>query len=453
MPNKIIVLFAALLLAACGGGGGGGGGGGPITGACSVASEKDAIFSVMRDWYFFNDPDFPGQTNKYNGIDLNDYATAQDLLDFLRYTPLDTSFSFITTVEADNQLLGEGEFIGFGFSSKFAEGSNDDLRFTQVFEGSPAAQAGFQRGFRILELDGQTIAELNQAGGVDFGPSEEGFTINFLVEDFNGGQFSVDVSKARVTIDPVPPVPSRILDVNGRPVGYLNLRTFISTANAKLDSVFSEFVQANVQDLVVDVRYNTGGLVDVADRLGDLLGGDIATGQVFSETRYNDDRASNNSTELFQPLAQSLPLLQQLVFITTARSASASELMINSMSPHTTVAVVGAPTFGKPVGQSAFDFCSDTKRFRPATFEIVNSLGEGRYFDGIPVDCAAEDDLEAAQGDPNEASLAAALTRIDTGACPPLPATVAQKLELERYIERPRILRGNTPARQYAGAH
>ena len=449
MRLPIIGLCSALALAGCGGGGGGSGGG-PLTGTCSVASEKDAIFSIMRDWYFFNDPDFPGQQGKYNNLNLNGFTDAQDLLDFLRYGPLDANFSFITTVEADNQFLSEGEFITFGFNSTFV--ANNDLRITRVFEGSPADQAGFQRGFRILEIDGETIADLVQAGGIDFGPAEEGFTINFLLEDLNGGQFNVDVSKARVTIDPVPPVPTRIIDVNGRPVGYVNFRSFISTANAKLDTVFAEFQNANVQDLVIDVRYNGGGLVSVAEHFGDLLGGAIANGQVFAEIRYNDDRAANNnSTSFFSSLGGSLPLLQQLVFITNGSSASASELMINSMLPHTTVIVVGSTTFGKPVGQSAFDFCADTKRFRPVTFEIVNSLGAGRYFDGIQPDCPAEDDLDFAQGDPNEASLAAALTRIDTGVCPPAP--LQQKTAFVKEMDAVFIKGWDQPARQYLGAH
>ncbi len=427
---RLSTLVIPFLLIGCGGGGGGDSGGGPLVGACSVADEKNSILSVMQDWYFFNSPDFPGQTAKYSGIDLNSYTTANDLLDFLRYQPsqFDRGFSFITTVQADQQFLGEGEFVGFGFSTKFVDSPvNEDLRFTRVFEGSPAAQAGFQRGYRVLEIDGRTIAAINQAEGVNaaFGPAEEGFTVEFLVRDNSGMEFTVQVSKATITMDPVPPVPNRIIDVNGRPVGYINFRSFISTAETPLENLFAQFNAQNVRDLVIDVRYNRGGLLSISDRLGDLIGGAaFPAGSVFTRILYNPDRASNNTTRQFSQLVNSLPMLDSVVFITTSSSASASELMINNLQPHTVVAVVGSVTSGKPVGQSAFDFCGGTKRFRAVAFEVANSLDQGRYFAGIPVDCPAEDDLDFMLGDPNEASLATALTRIDTGQCPPVPAVL-----------------------------
>ena len=122
-----------------------------------------------------------------------------------------------------------------------------------------------------------------------------------------------------------------------------------------------------------------------------------------------------------------------MVFITTSRSGSASELLPNGLAPHTVVALAGAPTFGKPVGQSAFDYCNGTFRLRAVTFELVNANNEGQFFNGLPQPgssiadlCAAPDDINFALGDPNEASLAAALAFIDTGVCPPAPAV--QKL-------------------------
>lgn len=419
---RLIPFVAGLVLAGCGGGGGGDGT--IVQTGCSVAQQKQFVFEVLEDWYFFND--FAGQTDKYTNYDVNAPGDAQAVLDDLRYLPLDTNFSFLTTVESDQQFFGEGEFVGFGFGSKFLDpGTNSDLRLTRVFEGSPAAQAGFARGFQILEIDGRTIAAISQAEGVNsaLGPAEEGLSREFRVRDLAGAESVVTVTKALVTIDPVPPVPARVIDLNGTPVGYLNFRTFISTAEAKLNTVFADFRNQNVQNVVIDVRYNGGGLVRIAEQLGDLLGGTIANGEIFSETRFFSSRANNNTSKSFSQLSASLPLLQRVIFLTTRSSASASELVINGMLPHTTVAVIGTATSGKPVGQSAFDCETNNpvNRFRPVTFETVNSLGEGRYFDGIPATCQAEDDLNFALGDVNEASLAAALGYIETGVCPPVP--------------------------------
>ena len=126
--------------------------------------------------------------------------------------------------------------------------------------------------------------------------------------------------------------------------------------------------------------------------------------------------------------------------VTTPASASASELVINGLEPYAvqlgfTVRIVGDDTFGKPVGQGGVDYCLDpdsgelTQRLRVVAFETVNVLGEGGYFDGLPVDCAADDDVSTALGDPAEASLAAALELLETGQCS--PATSATQLPMD----------------------
>ncbi len=408
-------VLLALLVSACGGGGGGGGG----ALGCTVAVQKQAIRDIMTEWYFFNDE--PEQQQKYVDLDINDFATAEALLAFLRYRPqqFDRNFSFLTTTASDQQFFGEGQFVGFGFGSKFVDSPvNSDLRFTQVFAGSPAEAAGIQRGFRLLEIDGRTIAVINQVEGlgVALGPNDIGVTRTLRIRDLASGEFQVTVSKALVTLDPIPL--STVIDIGGAPVGYLDLRSFISTADSELDQIFASFEAQSVTAVVIDLRYNGGGLLSTEERLADLLGGFVANSQVASETRFNSAKAALNSVDRFQARAGSLSLLQQVVFITTGSSASASELILNSMRPHTVVTVVGSDTFGKPVGQSGFGYCDDALLLRPVTFETVNALGEGQFFAGLPADCAAADELGFVVGDPAEASLAAALTVIETGACP-----------------------------------
>jgi carboxyl-terminal processing protease len=435
-PCRAPALLAtcALLLSACGGGGGGGEPA-PVA-VCSADIQKQAVLDVMEGWYLWNDE--PEQQNKYAGLNLASYSSADDLLSFLRYRPFefDRGFSFITTVEADQSFFAEGEFLGFGFSSRFVNPpSNDDLRVIRVFEDSPADQAGIARGYRVLAIDGRSIAEINAAEGVNeaLGPQEAGVSRTFRLRDLAGAEFEASVTKAVFNIDPVPDVPSRIIDVNGTPVGYINFITFISTAESQLAELFDQFRAQNVANIVIDVRYNGGGRLDTTEYFANLLAGAVANTQVFSRIRYNSARSANDSTLRFQALAQSLPVLERVVFITTGGSASASELLPNGLAPFTVVALAGEPTFGKPVGQGAFDYCNDTYRLRAVTFEIVNANDEGGYFDGLPQPgssiadlCAAPDDLNFALGDPGEASLAAALAFIDTGACPAAPAV--QKL-------------------------
>ncbi len=145
------VLFAATIVAGCGDGQG------PLAqnqdpfaqnnDPCSVNIQLQAVHAIMEEWYFFNDE--PAQQQKYANLNINDYTSAEALLNFLRFDPgrFDRGFSFITTAAGDEQFFGEGEFVGFGFGSKFVDPPfNTDLRLTQIFAGSPAAVAPFKGG-------------------------------------------------------------------------------------------------------------------------------------------------------------------------------------------------------------------------------------------------------------------------------------------------------------------
>jgi len=146
---------------------------------------------------------------------------------------------------------------------------------------------------------------------------------------------------------------------------------------------------------------------------------------VFSKTLYNDNNSSFNSIRRFQQLTNSLNL-SRLVIVGSRRTASASELVTNSMEPHVEVTIVGDTTFGKPVGQVGLEFCE--KILRPTSFETVNVLDEGGYFDGLPVDCSAADDLTSAVGADDDPNVVAALSYFANGACPVL----AQQLKTDQ---------------------
>jgi len=76
-----------------------------------------------------------------------------------------------------------------------------------------------------------------------------------------------------------------------------------------MDTVFTEFRNAGVTDVILDLRYNGGGLVSTAEMLGDFLGGDVAENLVFSRTEFNADRAAaNNRTSFFGRLGSSISL-------------------------------------------------------------------------------------------------------------------------------------------------
>jgi hypothetical protein len=141
--------------------------------------------------------------------------------------------------------------------------------------------------------------------------------------------------------------------------------------------------------------------------------------------------------------------LVRLVVIASRSTASASELVINGMGPHVEVTIVGDDTFGKPVGQVGLEFCE--KILRPTAFQTLNANDFGDYFFGLPVDCAAPDDLNVAVGADNDPNIEAALSYLDTGGCPAAAIPGAQfKLEAAKPV--PQLELRGTPAREFANA-
>jgi carboxyl-terminal processing protease len=371
---------------------------------CSTLGQVTFVRDVLRDLYFW-----------YREVpDLNPalFASPEAYLDAARFRPLDTSFSFITTQAEQTALFSDSQFVGYGFGNKLL--AADDLRVSQVYPDSPALDVGMARGDRILEINGRTIGDLFAAGllGGAFGPAEVGHPTEMLLRDTSGRERRVAVQKRVVTIPTVSN--TRVYDVDGRRVGYIFFRNFVEPSIPALDAAFAEVKAAGATDLVLDLRYNGGGLISVAQHLAALIGGARTDGQLLLQYVHNDRNTFRNRSLLFEPRAGALDL-PRLVVITTRSSASASELIVNSLRPFMPVTVVGDRTFGKPVGQYSLNFCE--KVFVATSFTVRNALNEGDYFDGLPADCPAGDDLDHMLGDPEEASLAEALGYVRTGQC------------------------------------
>lgn len=445
--RKLSVLVMAAALSACGGGG-------SVTGsqvgaaACSVDGQKQFVLDRLYEWYLWNDL-LPA------GIDIANYASPEALVFEVttQLGPQDANgepidlFSGVGSLQADAEFFGEGRFEGFGFSWRFVDQAQSDFRITRTFENSPADLGGLVRGQQVLTLNARSVADIAANEGINtfFGAND---TVAFEIQPLLGNSFTANVSKAVVTIDPVPQW--RIIDAgNGRNVGYLELTTFISTANSALDTVFAAFQNAGVTEVIIDLRYNGGGLVSTAELLADYLGGFSADGLIFSSTEFNAARASsNNSTRLFGRLGNSINL-SQLVVIATRSTASASELVTNGMTPHVNVAIVGDRTFGKPVGQIGLEFCE--KILRPTAFKLANADGNGEFFDGLPVDCAAADDLNIAVGDDLDPNMLAAMTYLSSGACP-VASVPGNQQKATLTTNRPIPERDQSPQREFLDA-
>ena len=418
--------------------------------ACSNDDQKAFVLNALYDWYLWNDL-LP------SNISIDDYASPEELVTQVTQTfgpqkadgsgPLDR-FSSVGSLQADQQFFGEGRYEGFGFSWRF-EGSN--MVFTRVFVDSPAGTAGFARGQKVLTIDGRTIAEIDANEGVNAALGNQ--TIEFQIENLDTSTFTTTVTKDIVTIDPIPDASVRIIDQGPglAPVGYFELATFISTANPEFDTVFGDFRTNGVRDVIVDMRYNGGGLVNTAELLGDYLGGLDNDGQVFSNTEFNADRGpANNSTDFFAVQGNSVSL-DRLIIIASRGTASASELVTNSLDPYLAdgVYIVGDNTFGKPVGQIGLEFCE--KILRPTSFKLTNAAGFGDYFDGLPVDCAASDDSSIPVGDDLDPNVIAALSYVNGAGCPVVSLPGGQ--QKASLFDRPRPDLSGPPEREFANAY
>jgi carboxyl-terminal processing protease len=370
---------------------------------CTRTSQNLYVRDVLDEYYLWY--------RELPRLNPSNYASPEAYLEAVRYRPLDSTFSYITSRAANEAFYGESQFVGFGFSTQTTD---TELNVLQVFPDSPASEGGMARGDRILEINGRSVADLVRAGtiGSAFGASEVGVSAAVAVRSRQGVERRFTMTKRVVTIPTVSL--TRTFQVDGRTVGYLLFRNFVTPSYAALDEAFAALRETRATELVVDLRYNGGGLVDVAVHLGSLVGGTFTQGRVFAAYRHNDHNTALDETLRFESPAQALGL-SRLVVITTRSSASASELVINSLRPHLPVVVIGDTTYGKPVGQYGFDFCD--KVLAPVSFSMVNADGQGDYFAGIAPTCLAADDIEHDLGAADEASLGEALFYIQAGSC------------------------------------
>jgi carboxyl-terminal processing protease len=339
----------------------------------------------------------------------------------------------------------------------------------EAFEGAPALAAGIDRGTEILAIGTNTanlrnVSDIIAAEGAQgvsdaLGPTTAGTARLLRVTSAAAGTRELNVTKADYSLTPVSSrYGAQVINDGGRQVGYVNLRTFITTADPALRNVFAQFRAAGITDIIVDLRYNGGGLVSIADLFGDLLGRDRTGGEVLSDTIFRTEKAANNSTRRFAPQPQSVAPTR-IAFIGTGGTASASELVINAFIPylHNRAALVGANTYGKPVGQIAIDRASCDDRLRVVAFATQNSARQGDYYDGlagkVEASCQAADDLNRPMGDPLEASTRAALDFLAGRSCTAISALPpgAQALRGERPRELLTPQRATTPQREVPG--
>jgi len=447
------VIGLAAMLASCGGGGSGGTGastaGAPTPSAtptptptptasagCSLRERQDVVAAQLREWYLFPET-LPAALDPTPYRSLGDYVDA--LTATARAQGRDRYFTYVTSIKEENAYYASGQSAGFGIRLALDQ-TGQRLFITEAFEGAPALNAGIDRGAEIVGI-GTTIANIRTVGAIvaaegtaglstALGDDTAGTTRVLRISDAAGTR-TVTLAKTDFALTPVSSrYGTQILNDGGRQVGYVNLRTFISTADPALRAAFARFRSAGITNVIIDLRYNGGGLVSIAELVGDLMGVNRSTAEVFSYTSFRPEKSAENDVKFFAPQPQSIAPTR-VAFIGGGGTASASELVINAFIPylHANAGLIGGNTYGKPVGQIALDTERCDDRLRVIAFATQNAARAGDYYNGlaskVEASCQASDDISYPLGDPREASTRTALDFLAGRSCTRIGATSA----------------------------
>ncbi len=407
-------------------------------------------------------------------LDPAGYSTAKyfDLLKTPAITPTGKPkdrFHFSYPTDVWEQLSQSGVQAGYG--AEWALVAKTPPRKVMVAftePDSPATAANIGRGAQLLTVDGVDVSS-GSAAALNAGmfPASAGESHTFAVLDPGASvPRTVTLQSANITSAPVRSVKT-VSSASGT-VGYILFNDHIATAESQLIAAVTQLGSAGVSDLVLDIRYNGGGYLDIASELAYMIAGPAQTmGRAFDSIRFNDKYPTTNPVTLqaLTPVpfhnqsqgfsvssGQALPTLNltRVYVLTSADTCSASEAIINGLrGVGVQVIQLGSTTCGKPYGFYQQDNCGTT--YFTIEYKSANDVGFGAYPDGFSPQnaagatgvlipgCSVADDFAHALGDPLEGQFAAALAYRMTGSCPAPTGISPNAVAL-------RALRGVTPS-------
>ena len=372
------------------------------------------------------------------------------------------NFHFYQSTEEYNQRVQSGVTSGYGISWEFVSSSAPRrliVRYTEP--SSPASTAGVSRGYELTAIDGIDFINASAQSDVDrintvLFPSDPGQTFNFVFSDAGSQEvLNINLTSANIELQPVQNV--KIIDTSAGKMGYMQFNSFIRAGQEGLIDGFQQFVDQGVTELVIDLRYNGGGLLAMASQVAYMVAGSAQTNnQTFETLQFNDkypneDPVTGNTLQptpfytreidwtTNQLTNNTLPsvAMTRVFILATDNTCSASEAVINGLRGiDVEVVLIGDTTCGKPYGFYATDNCSTT--YFTIQFQGVNAKGFGEYSDGFkPVTdsifddqlpgCTIADDFSQTLGNENEALLVAAIGYAETGVCPSQNKAISKK--------------------------
>ncbi len=362
---------------------------------------------------------------------LSSYNSPEDFFAYLKAAPDNFSILVDDYTELEDALAGTTLNNGMEFGLVLYPNMSGNVfgYIRYVLPNTDASLNQLERGMIFNTVNGQQLTENNFADLL----SENSYTIGLAT--FDGTDVTptgteVDLIKTQYTENPI--FKSTTFDINGHKIGYLMYNAFTNEFDNQLNNVFGEFKSAGVTDLVLDLRYNGGGSVRTAKYLASMITGQN-TGEIFYTEQWNADRqdpyASNGLfVSSFEGGGQSINslMLNQVYVLTSSRTASASELVINGLSPYVDVVQIGTNTTGKyqasfllydaPAPNFSRSEANPGHRYAmlPLVFKTANAAGFTDYDDGLVPDIEQPEDFSnlGQLGNPNEPLLATAISEI-----------------------------------------
>lgn len=383
------------------------------------------IDDTMRVWYYWKQ-DIP-HTNDLNYFSppFEFFASVLSEQDGKDGQP----FSTIDSLDAPATRGVPSTDYGYGFqyTTNHVEDNDTALyaRLLYVSPDSPAGEAGLERGDWILEMDGEPITENNYSrlnGG-------EGITLT--VGYYDAAQDTILAYAEPQTLAPARtfydnPVHYRNVYVSGsKRVGYLVYNHFtggLTESSTEYDDdlreAFSYFATEQVNEFVLDLRYNNGGQLSCASLLCAMLAPSSALGQTLAYLEFNESIGEQEMVfdeSLIQGGANLN--LSRLYVLTSTETASASEMLINCLKPYMEVVLVGGTTVGKNVASRAFVNEELMLEMRPIVCKLYNADRESEYAEGFTADVSVDENGDMARflpfGNPDELMLYTALNLIN----------------------------------------
>ena len=391
-------------------------------------------------------------------------------------------YSFLDRGGFVSGAIQKGLVSGLGMEVVYIDKSNDnnaDLFIRFVEKNSAAYIAGLRRGFQILKLNDDSRIDYNTQKAGNFNTLNNYLNSSRVTVEYKtpaGEIHSVEVIyKSNNYADAV--FVDTVLTTGGKNVGYLGLSSFLSRDawvitsegyqrfDNRINNAFAAFTAQGISEFVMDLRYNGGGSVLTAEYLSDLLVPSSASSQLMYNYKINTilkEFGWDEPGEEFGPVyftKQGSLNLDRVYFLVTEETASASELLINILSPYMDVYMIGTyhsengktvanNTYGKPVGFFPIDVVTASNQLYVASFQMFNKDGYGDYFDGLkPKHHVWEFQSFLDFGNTEETMLATALEHIRTGVFKTTqPRSVQGKYNLESKISRegfgPRKIQG-----------